>query len=907
MSRFLPLCLGIILIAPVIAIAQEDADLEIRTGHSFADIALLPTRLTAYNAHDDSSKATYVCCRPDQEEQIALALKANDAFLNVHAGSDFADDTLMFNTRIDAVRKNFRHSVESQLQLLERYPESDLADDAAWGLASRFREDQDHAAAIQTLQWLVDHFPFSTWSDDALALIAAEMRKIRDEQGALAALQVLAQRYPHSEHCASAHYEIAAKYQELGNFEAAVEGYMMLIRRYPCSDYVDDAQFKIGQCFRAMRRPMEAVQAYEFLINRMPGSQHVPSAMREANTLYVQNSRRGGGDARQGPYNLQAPNSKEAADELYAVAHSRQNYRRYREAVGGYRTFVQRFPGHDKYDDALYNIGVCYQELNLLFGRINQAQGPDDLFKLSPEWRDATGALQGIPTDRELKAVDDAVGAFALVANNLIGSPLRDDAIYQIAKSYEDVGQADDEAFTYQQLLINFPGSEYETEALYRLLKYYRDPANYETASQMYKSLSKAVPDVFPPILAEDKADFLHVMGLYFEHVNHGWEEYHLHHIPYRVTMPDLVPEASYYSAAIMLKRGDPAKARKLLAQPASLVTNDFGTPALYLLGAAAKLSGDIETAEKAYQEVCDRAPLSGLADDAQLALMTLDQEEATEAVAACAQRLGIDPSTCDVHEGDSVVVFAPYTVAAKMRMYNLPNIWDAAVGKLVDWTGESDAHKLPIVVTDGFGPAPGGAAIRLVARQVGDPPQWQAAFRQMANRSVAQAGCTVFQKDLPAVTQGMAALGAAGLEFSLVSETRETLGSAAPTILPHDALVKARNAALDALDEYERGASTVKDLNQQIVLGMLLRLLEHHGYAQHEGSLDWEPFRRFFDAVRGLPADRPPADQVDAANAFVHCVNVTFGTDNSEWFRRWGFPVDPRRLRELSRWAMTG
>ena len=905
MSRLLPLCLGVALIAPLLASAQPDADLNIRTGHSFRDIAALPTRLNAYNVHDDSSQATYVCCRPDQEKEIERALTANEAFLNGYPGSDFADDTLMFNARIDGVRQNFRHAVESQLRLLEQYPQSDLADDAAWGLATRFCEDQDHPAAIQTLQWLVAHFPHSTWADDALAQLADEMRKVRDEQGAQAALQLLSQRYPHSDQCPAAHYAIAAKYQELGNFGAAVDGFMLLIRRYPCSDFVDDAQFQIGQCLRAMRRPAEALSAYEFLINRMPGSVHVTSAMREANTIYVENTR-GRGDANQGPYNLAAPNSAEAADQLFALAHSHQNYRRFQQAVAAYRTFIQRFPGNDNYDDALYNTGACYQELNLLFGRINKAQGPDDLFKLRPEWADATGALQGIPSDRQLNAVDDAVGAFGLVTN-LIGSPLRDDALYQIAKSYEDVERPADEAYSYQQLLINFPGSEYEAEALYRMLKYYRDPANYDTASKMLAGLGRAVPDLFPPILAESKADFLHVMNLYFEHVNHGWEEYHLHHIPYRVTLSDLVPEANYYLGALLMKRGEFDKAVKLLQRTAGLTSNDFAASALYLLARAAKLAGDNQTAEKAYQELCDCAPLSGLADDAQLALANFEQEDPTGQLAECAKQLGLDPKTWDVHVGENVVVFAPYTVAPKMRMYNLPNIWDAAVGKLLDWTGQQATAEVPIVITDGFSDVPPGAAIRLTAGQVSDPPQWQAAFAQMAVRAVAQAGCTVFEKDLPAVAQGMAALAGAGLEFSLVSETRETLGSAAPTILPHDALVKARNDALDALNEYERGTPALTDLKPQIVLGMLYRLLEHHGFAQQEGTLDWEPFRRFFDAVRRLPADRPPADVVDAANAFVHCVNMTFGVDDSEWFRRWGFPVDPRRLQQLSRWALTG
>ena len=87
-----------------------------------------------------------------------------------------------------------------------------------------------------------------------------------------------------------------------------------------------------------------------------------------------------------------------------------------------------------------------------------------------------------MPTAGELSAVNDATSAFAVVVNNLVGSPLRDDALYEIAKSFEDSERTDDMVYTYQELVIHFPVSEHHFEALYEVLKFYAASKNWEAA-----------------------------------------------------------------------------------------------------------------------------------------------------------------------------------------------------------------------------------------------------------------------------------------------------------------------------------------------------------------------------------------------------------------------------------------
>ena len=79
MRRYvLPVCV-LAAVAALCAMSAAD-EVVVDIGKSlrpgFAEIALLPTRLTYYNMHEDAAIASYTCCKPWQEEEIRLAAAA---------------------------------------------------------------------------------------------------------------------------------------------------------------------------------------------------------------------------------------------------------------------------------------------------------------------------------------------------------------------------------------------------------------------------------------------------------------------------------------------------------------------------------------------------------------------------------------------------------------------------------------------------------------------------------------------------------------------------------------------------------------------------------------------------------------------------------------------------------------
>ncbi|HIE52899.1 MAG TPA: tetratricopeptide repeat protein [Armatimonadetes bacterium] len=849
----------------------------------FDDVTSLPTRLTIFNAHDDAARATYSCCRPEQKEQIRRALKANETFLTLYPNSDYADDTYIHNARLYQVMRNFRKELESYQGLVANYPDSDLVDDALWRMAEMFRRDRNHGARVQVLQQLLQKYPRSTYADDALFSLAQEFKELDDEPGALTALERLMREYPGSDHAPRALFEIARRYQQVGNYPAAIDAYRTLQRMYPFSDWADDAQLNIGHCLRAMHEQAAALEAYYELLNVAPGSPLGRDAVREINALNP------------GCINLNQPFPGDFAEDAFAQAMHFVRFREFASAVVALKKFVWQFPGHDQVDEALFQIGVCYSQLNELITRVHEASGPEDIFRLQPEWQAAVGGRMPMPNQKEVEAIPDAVSAFAFVAAHLRGSPRRDDALYEIARCYEEAKREREMAQAFQQLMLLFPGSEYEGEALYKTLKYYHD--NFPECLEIYPGLAQAYPEVFPLWLAEQPEEFRAVLDFYYRAVDHAWSEYHLHHIPYSFTGPDLLDDAVFALGAIHLQRGEWDRARKVLSLMYRWPRGDLAASAAFLLARCYERLGEVKQARARYNDIVTSFPQSGLADDAQ-------QELARLRYAAGGKPIGPPPVEGrygDVYMGQAVTVFAPYLIAPKLRAYNLPNIWDRAYRNLGEWTGINPTQRQAIVLDTNIGGGKPGQPIRLSARRVGDPPDWHLGLRELAYNFVAAPVFCPLKDVNPALQDAFAEFAAASLQYALVSETRDTIGSASATKLAHEDVIRRREAAVKALEKYVREGCPFEQLDTLTAAGMLIALLDQNGYGQG-GLIDWSPYRRFFATLLSLPEEvRNNCDPVHSSNLLVYCLNQAFNTDLTDTFRAWGFPVDRESVRRIS------
>ena len=889
MSRIAIAIVLLILLLGAVA-AAEEFDISGVLGSSFSDIALLPSRLTYYNEHDDAATASYTCCKPYQHKEIEQAIRANEVFLDKYGGTDFGDDTLMHYAWVTSVKKDFRAQVSAYSLLLDNYPHSAMADDAAWGLAQMFVKDKDHPRAIDLLEFIVHEFPGSTYADDAYMALVGQYNEMDDPRAAIDALIALTELHPTSDYGAKALCMLARKYYQVEAYDQAIAACEDVLNRYPLCDCADDAQMMIANALRLQGHQRAALDAYEFLIHEMPGSSNANAALREANNLRKRIRRRNE-DVAGDYYDPLEYDPSRAAQDLWERARHHENYREFLQAIDLYRRFIVEFPGNDNLDDAFFHIGECYRQMKILFEDINKAKGPDDLYRVSDSYRIATGARGMIPAADELLAIQDASSAYAVIINNFFGSPLRDDALYQIAIAYTPYEDPEavtpDTAYTFQQLLIHFPGSGHEFEATVKLIRFYADPSNYEVSQKIYPQAAAVMPDIFPPGLVNHKATFLHLMRLYKRHTEHAWFEAYKHHIKYVITPPDLTQQAYYYQAALLMDQGEFGRAAQLLNHLVRLRTGDFAAPAHYLLARCHQKMGYTDQALAVLDELENSFADSGLADDARWLRDRLKtgEDPVSEYAEQIAEATGDEVSHMDCHIGQNVVVFAPYTVAGLMRQYNMPNIWDQAQQLLEQWAGVEQSEKVVIYV-DPSGKQSAGDPVRVSAWAIKDPPDWMLGLRQLSQKAVRQA-TEPWLADQPALTSGLAQFAAASLQYDLVTETRDAIGSASAVKLPQQAVIDSRDRALQALEEYVRAGSErqEQDLGGHVVAGMLYAILDVQGYSA-ERLIDREPFRGFFQTLKTMPAE------THSMYAFGTALDRALGGAARQQLLNWGIPV---------------
>ena len=850
----------------------------------FHEVAQLASRLTAYNSHDDARRATYTCCRPDQKEQIRRAKKANDAFLNLYPTSDFADNTLMHMARIARVERNFRDEMEAYQRLVSQFPTSDFVDDALWHMQQLHQRDSATEERIRCLQLLITQFPRSPYRCRAMTALAEALMRINERDAAIEVLAAKVREYPNCPTNDKALMAIGKAHQDLGEWEAAIAAYRTIVEQYPFSDEVDQAMLELGNCLRAARQPIPAIEVYQELIARFPGSPAARRAMREINAL------------RPGAYNLRQPMPQDVAQRLFDRAKHHQNYGEYLLAVRAYQEFMQRFPGHDLWDDALFNIGKCFEELNILCKEINNAEGPEDLFKRQARWIAATG--QRITnTGKKLQTASDAITAYLQLVAGAPGSSLRAEALYRIAKIYEEMEMPAAEAWTYQQLIINFPGNEHESEGMYRTLKYYAEHANYPEVKAIYAPLAAAFPEIFPPNIIDYPDLFRAMMKTYYKEAAFQWEEDHHHHIGYAMSPMDLEDDAIYFLGTLQISNGHVKEGVKRLALLRARPDSDHAAPALFCMARGLERLGRAKEAVEIYRVLVEQEPLSGLADDAQKCIEELASGSPTaqeiakyREIAQSATKNRID--NYDMFFGKNVVVFMPLTVAPLVRAYNLPNIWDQAQESLAKWTGLTERlEEKQVILLDTTPGAQAGKVIRLCATDISDPPRWGLGLAQLAQNFISDPRWAVLHQSGQAMVQAFVMLAAANLQYDLVSETRDTIGSASAVKLPHENLVRQRERCLAALQDYVREGARLANLKPDAALGMLLALLDANGYGDN-GLVDWTPYKRFFLALQSLPdSERNPQSQEQALSVLSKCLSTAFNTDLTPALSQWGFP----------------
>jgi hypothetical protein len=141
-------------------------------------------------------------------------------------------------------------------------------------------------------------------------------------------------------------------------------------------------------------------------------------------------------------------------------------------------------------------------------------------------------------------------------------------------------------------------------------------------------------------------------------------------------------------------------------------------------------------------------------------------------------------------------------------------------------------------------------AMVEVCACGIADPPQWSLGLEQLAGCYVSTATTGKLGSLEQTFSQGLARFAAASLQYDLVTETRDAIGSAAAVALPQEEVIRTRERSLKALEEYVREQKSATDVTADVACGMLFTLLDARGFSRSK-LVDREPLRDLFASLK--------------------------------------------------------
>ncbi len=129
------------------------------------------------------------------------------------------------------------------------------------------------------------------------------------------------------------------------DFDKAIEGFEAFLSKYPNSDLAPNAQYWLAECYYGKDDLRRAKREFERVVENYPNSRKVPSANRKI----LMSSQK-----------LARNDTEDKLKHVYESLYKKYEKRDYKEAISGFKDFIQKYPDSKYVPNAYYWIAECY-------------------------------------------------------------------------------------------------------------------------------------------------------------------------------------------------------------------------------------------------------------------------------------------------------------------------------------------------------------------------------------------------------------------------------------------------------------------------------------------------------------------------------------------------------------------
>jgi TolA-binding protein len=174
-----------------------------------------------------------------------------DAYLNIVIRNYSEEDASFAMLELATLYKRqflYDESIEVCKRLLKEFPNSELADDAAYAIGAALKAKRTYSKAIKAFHNFIVEYPDSDLSisavKEALSIFTVYGKGTRASKTVSFLKEIIA-LYPDSEFSVMARFELASSLAILGRREEAVREYQYIIDNYPDSDFANYSKINI--------------------------------------------------------------------------------------------------------------------------------------------------------------------------------------------------------------------------------------------------------------------------------------------------------------------------------------------------------------------------------------------------------------------------------------------------------------------------------------------------------------------------------------------------------------------------------------------------------------------------------------------------------------------------------------
>jgi len=427
------------------------------------------------------------------QEKYEQALESFEKVDDVYAGYYEARCLEELNRELPAQAK--------YKEVIEKYPKSELADDALYGMGETFYRMEQYDFAMRKFWDLLRSYPRSEFAPHTRFMIGASRFNQKNYSKAIENCQIFFRRYPRSRLVTSIRYLMAESLKSLGENEEAIENYRVIIASFTSAgaaemefltgELVRLSQYKLVYLYTSMGEYQKSLDEGRRFLEKYSGSEGWKDILLLKGLCLQKLGRYSEAEsAYQSVFNI-APDSEVGGKALYLLGLTYYEQEDYQSLITSYRNLVTGIssPPGGWLAGAYYYIGEAYYQL----GRYSEAE---EMYSYIMENYPGSEMAKYAKSGLVACATEQGKFDLALIRNREFlecyaegDKDVDKVAKLQVANLYFNKRDYKNSLSFYRRFVEEYPGDEMVAEALYREgLSFYRF-GYYSEAIKTWKTI----------------------------------------------------------------------------------------------------------------------------------------------------------------------------------------------------------------------------------------------------------------------------------------------------------------------------------------------------------------------------------------------------------------------------------